>query len=243
MQEDWLIRERMLIGDLAVKTLNNSHVLVVGLGGVGGFAAECLCRAGVGHLTIVDGDEVEPSNKNRQLVALDSSKGKNKAMVLRDRLLDINPQLIIHCIPDYLNEEAMGSLIAPGRFDYVLDCIDTLSPKVSLISACIKASLPLVSAMGAGGKVDPEKIRICDISKSYQCTLAKTLRKRLHQQNIRTGFWVVFSPEEVDKSKVLETDGSRNKKSVIGTISWMPPLFGAYCASKAIRDLIELKNN
>ncbi len=239
MQEDWLIRERMLIGDEAVNTLKNSHVLVVGLGGVGGFATECLCRSGVGQLTIVDGDEIEASNKNRQLVALDSTKGKNKAMALRERLLDINPDLIVHCIDKYLDENAMSELFSENRYDYVLDCIDTLSPKVSLIIGCLKAGLPLISAMGAGGKFDPEKICISDISKSYQCTLAKTLRKRLHQANIRSGFWVVFSPEEIDKSRLLETDGSRNKKSVIGTISWMPPLFGAFCASKAVRDLMQ----
>lgn len=237
MTSDWLQRQEMLLGHEICDGLSKIHIVVVGLGGVGGFASECLARCGVGMLTIVDGDKVESTNRNRQLVATSSTQGTYKTLVLKARLTDINPEIRIRVISNYLKEEEMPSLVA-GKPDYVLDCIDTLSPKVALIQTCLHAGVPIVSSLGAGGKFDPERIQITDISRSHQCTLAKTLRKRLHSVGIRSGFKVVFSPEPVDKAKVVATDGSRNKKSVIGTISWMPPLFGAYCASVAVRDII-----
>lgn len=238
MDFDWLIREEMLIGKEALEALSKAHVLVVGIGGVGGFATECLARAGISHLTLVDGDCVEPSNKNRQLVALDSTNGQNKAAVMKRRILDINPNAQIDVIEEYLSEESMRTLLK-NRFDYVLDAIDTLAPKVSLIQTAVENGLPVVSSMGAGGKLDPSRIQSSDVSKSYNCTLAKALRKRLNRLGIRKGVQVVFSPEEVDKSLLSITDGSRNKKSVIGTISWMPPLFGAHCASVVVRSLLQ----
>ncbi|BDD01791.1 tRNA threonylcarbamoyladenosine dehydratase [Persicobacter psychrovividus] len=238
MDNAWLERAELMLGDEKLKMLANSHVLIVGLGGVGGFATECIARAGVGKMTIVDGDTVDLSNKNRQLVALDSTVGKEKATVLGERLLDINPYLELTVVNQYLTDVEIQELLDRDQYDYVMDCIDTLTPKIFLISNCLQRKLPLVSAMGAGGKMDPSKLTVADISKSYNCKLARMLRKRLHKMGIRKGFKVVFSPEDIDTSKVHEVDGLMHKKSVIGTISYMPPMLGGMVASVVIRSLL-----
>jgi len=211
-------------------------VLVVGLGGVGAYAAEMICRAGVGNMTIVDGDVVNPSNRNRQLAALKSTEGLAKAEVMGHRLKDINPAINLTVIGEYIKDDRMVEIIDMG-FDYVVDAIDTLSPKIFLIYHTMQRKYPLVSSMGAGGKFDPTKISISDISETTDCTLARILRKRLHRLGVREGFSAVYSPELIDKSKIVPTNGEQNKASIVGTISYMPAAFGIACASVVIRDL------
>ena len=233
---DWLTRTELLLGEESLKKLNNSRVLVVGLGGVGAYAAEMICRAGVGDMTIVDGDTVNSSNRNRQLPALLSTEGQLKAEVMGSRLKDINPDLRLTIINEFIKDDRIIEVLNPG-FDYVVDAIDTLSPKIFLIYNTIQRKIPLVSSMGAGGKFDPTRINISDISESTDCLLARILRKRLHRLGIREGFTAVYSTETVDKSKVVATDGENNKASVVGTLSYMPAAFGIACASVVIRNL------
>lgn len=236
---EWLTRSEILLGEEGLKKLNNSRVLIVGLGGVGAYAAEMICRAGVGDMTIVDGDTINSSNRNRQLPALHSTEGQLKAEVMGRRLKDINPGLRLTVIAEFLKDDKIIEVLDPG-YDYVVDAIDTLSPKIFLIYNTMQRKIPLVSSMGAGGKFDPTRISISDISKSTDCLLARILRKRLHRLGIREGFTAVYSTETVDKSKVVATDGENNKASVVGTISYMPAVFGIACASVVIRDLASI---
>lgn len=235
--DNWLKRTHLLLGSEGIEKLKNAHVLVVGLGGVGAYAAEQICRAGVGRMTIADGDVVEETNRNRQLPALISTTGKPKAEVLAQRFLDINPDLQLTVINEYLKDERMQELIQAAPYDYVVDAIDTLSPKTFLIYHCFQRGIPIVSSMGSGGKIDPSKIEIADISKTYNCSLAKMIRKRLHRMGINKGIQVVFSTELVDKDKII-LEESENKKSTIGTISYMPPIFGCFIASAVIRGIL-----
>ena len=239
MMEEWLSRTELCLGKETLAKLAQSRVLVVGLGGVGAYAAEMICRAGVGHMTIVDGDTVHPSNRNRQLPALLSTEGKYKAEVMAERLRDINPGIELTVINEYIKDDRMIEILEQG-FDYVVDAIDTLSPKVFLIYHSLKMNYRLVSSMGAGGKFDPTGVKISDISETTDCTIARILRKRLHRLGVRSGFRAVYSPELVDKNHVIETDGEQNKKSIVGTISYMPAVFGICCASVVIRDLAEI---
>ena len=234
---NWLERTELLLGEEKLQKLKNANVLVVGLGGVGAYAAEQICRAGVGKMTIVDGDVIETTNLNRQLPALNSTKGKPKAEVLSERFHDINPEIELTVVNDFIRDEKIEELLKSQPFDYVVDAIDTLSPKVFLVYHAVQLGLKVVSSMGAGGKTDIGKVQIADISKSYGCRLAKTFRKRLLQLGIKKGVKVVFSPEEVNKKSVVLTDG-QNKKSTVGTISYMPPIFGCFIASVVVRDLI-----
>jgi tRNA threonylcarbamoyladenosine dehydratase len=233
---DWLIRTELLLGVEALKKLKASKVLVVGLGGVGAYAAEMICRAGIGTMTIVDGDTIHSTNRNRQLAALKSTEGLAKAEVMGKRLKDINPDLNLTVIYEYLKDERMVEVLESG-FDYVVDAIDTLSPKVFLIYQSLVKKYPVVSSMGAGGRFDPGMVAISDISETTNCYLARILRKRLHRLGIREGFSAVYSPEVIDKSKVVATNGDQNKASVIGTLSYMPAAFGIACASVVIRDI------
>lgn len=234
---DWLNRTELLFGKEKLEKLKQANVLVVGLGGVGAYAAEQLCRAGIGKMTIVDGDVVDITNRNRQLPALISNIGKPKAEILAARFRDINSELEITVVNDFISDEKTVELLKSQAFDYVVDAIDTLSPKVFLIYHAVQLGLPIVSSMGAGGKTNPEKIHIADISKSHQCTLAKVIRKRLSKLGITKGVKVVFSSEETDKNAVRAEDGIY-KKSVVGTISYMPPIFGCFISSVVIRDLV-----
>lgn len=234
----WLSRMELLLGEEPIQKLKDAHVLVVGLGGVGGICAEMIVRAGVGKLTIVDGDVVDLSNCNRQIPALHSTAGKPKAEVMQQRLLDINPELELQVKPIYLKDEGIEDLFRYHHFDYAVDCIDTLSPKVFFLKACLNAGVPVVSSQGAGGKIDPSLVRIADISETKECNLARYVRKRLKKLGISTGIKVVYSPEKVDESRIIVTDKAFPKKSLIGTISYMPALFGCTCASVVIRDLM-----
>jgi tRNA threonylcarbamoyladenosine dehydratase len=233
----WLTRTDLLIGSEKLDILHSKHVLVAGLGGVGAMAAEQLCRAGIGKLTIVDGDTVHPSNRNRQLPALISTEGMEKAEVMRQRLMDINPKLNLIVVKEYIKDDRLVELMEK-RYDYVIDAIDTLSPKVFLLFNAFRLGLPTVSSMGAGGKFDPGLVQVADLDDSYNCKLAYYMRKRLHKLGVRKGIKVVFSPEVVSREALHLTEGELNKKSTVGTISYMPAVFGCFCASTVIRDLI-----
>jgi len=237
MVHNWLERTEMLIGEEALKKLKSARVLVVGLGGVGAYAAEMICRAGTGSMTIVDGDNIHTSNINRQLIALNSTLGIKKTELMASRLMDINPDLKLNIISEYVRGDRLPEILEE-KYDYVVDAIDTLSPKIFLIWHSVQRKYPLVSSMGSGGKTDPLKIRITDISETTDCNLARILRKRLHRLGVREGFRAVWSPETTDKSKVIPTAGEQNKKSIVGTISYMPAAFGIACASVVIRDII-----
>ncbi|WP_423128660.1 tRNA threonylcarbamoyladenosine dehydratase [Gaoshiqia sp. Z1-71] len=236
--KNWQERTALMLGETGLEKLKKAHVLVVGLGGVGAYAAEQLCRAGIGKMTIVDGDLVEMTNRNRQLPALISNEGQPKAEIMGRRFKDINPDIQLRVVNEYLKDERMIEILEETAYDYVVDAIDTLSPKVFLIYHSLQRGLPIVSSMGAGGKLDPSLVQVSDISKSFNCKLARMLRKRLYKLGIRKGVPVVFSPEEVDKERV-RIEESRNKKSTVGTISYMPPVFGCFCSSVVIRDLLE----
>jgi len=235
---NWTERTLLLVGEGNFETLKNAHVLVVGLGGVGAYAAEMICRAGVGEMTIVDADVVMPSNRNRQLPALTSTHGLLKTNVMGDRLLDINPNLKLHVVAKYIKEEETDQVLDSAKFDFVVDCIDTLAPKVNLIKKTLERKIPLVSSMGAGAKTDPSKVEVKDISKSHHCPLAHMLRKRLSKLGIKKGFQVVFSSEITRPEAVILVENEQNKKTTVGTISYMPPIFGCFCASVAIRTLL-----
>jgi len=234
---DWLSRTELLLGEEKMEKLRKAHVLVVGLGGVGAYAAEQLVRAGIGNLTIVDGDTVHPSNRNRQLAALVSTEGKEKADVVATRMKDINPELNLLVVNEFIKDERIPELLDAVKYDFVIDAIDTLSPKVFLIVETYKRGYPLVSSLGAGGKFNPALIEITDISKTHNCKLARLVRKRLTKHKIKKGFTVVFSPETVDKNHVIEVEGEQNKKTTVGTISYMPGLFGMFAASYVIRKI------
>ena len=234
MIQDWQERTEMLLGAASLERLAAVRVAVVGLGGVGAMAAEMIVRAGVGHVVLVDVDVVSVSNINRQLPALHSTVGRPKCEVVRERLVDINPSLDVTVLPEYLNEECIPSLLGPLELDGVVDAIDTLSPKIALIQYCLSRGIFLVSSMGSGSKLDATKVRVDDISRSFQCPLAHMLRKRLHKLGISEGFLAVFSTEKPDKSSVV-LEESRNKKSQTGTVSWLPAVFGCVCAQAMVR--------
>ena len=236
--EQWQERTSMLLGKETLARFAASKVMVVGLGGVGAYAAEMLCRAGVGNMVILDSDTVSVTNRNRQLIALESTIGKLKTEVVAQRLRDINPAINLTIIPEYIEESNLEEIFRmAGELDYVVDAIDTLAPKISLIKYCVEHKIPHVSAMGAGAKLDATKIRIADISKSYNCPLAYILRKKLRKEGISKGFKVVFSEELPDRDAIVPME-ERNKKSQVGTISYLPAVFGCVCAQAAVEYLI-----
>ena len=237
MNKEQHSRTILLLGEDKFTKLQNSNVLIVGLGGVGGYAAEQLARAGIGKLTLIDADVVNISNINRQIIALNSSIGEDKISVITKRLKDINSEIEITAIKTFISEENINEIIKPQGFDYVIDAIDTLMPKVELIKTSLKNNIQIVSSMGAGGKVNIEKVHIANIEDTYNCGLARMLRKRLHKIGIRTGFKAVFSSEKINKDALIE-EVSRNKKTNLGTISYMPGIFGMFCASVVLNDLI-----
>ncbi len=236
----WMSRTQLMLGDGLVEKLMSKNILVIGLGGVGGICAEMIVRAGIGKLTIVDNDTIDASNINRQIPALHSTINKSKAQVLAARLLDINPLLELTILEAFVQEASMIELIEKEKWDYVVDCIDTLSAKVDLIKGCMDRKLNIVSSMGAGGKIDPSQIKVTDISKSYECNLARYVRKRLQALGIKKGLKVVFSPEKADQDKIIVTEKAFPKKSIIGTLSYMPAIFGCTVASVVIRDLMAI---
>jgi len=235
---NWKERTELLLGNENIEKLKQSHVFIAGIGGVGGYAAEQLCRAGIGKLTIVDPDIVQVSNCNRQIIALTSTTGKSKVEVLTNRLKDINPEIEIISVNEFLNENNIPFLLSE-QYNFVVDAIDTLTPKVTLLAEACKRGHKVVSSMGSGGKTDPSKIETGDISKSHHCKFAYIVRKYLHRHNIYNGIRVVYSTEPVPTHAIIVTDGSDNKRSIIGTISYMPAIFGCYCAAEVIKGILK----
>lgn len=238
--ENWQERTEMLFGEEGCSRLKAATVVVVGVGGVGGFAAEMLARAGIGHLVIVDSDEVSVTNRNRQILALTSTVGRPKCDVLKERLEDINPDIIVTTISSYVTGENNDELFDGLDADFLVDAIDTLTPKIYLIKYCLDRGIPMVSSMGAGAKVDATAVRIADISETRMCPLAHMLRKRLHKIGIYSGFKAVFSIEEPRRESVV-IEESRNKKSQVGTVSYLPSVFGAACAQVAILQIVGIQ--
>lgn len=233
----WLERTELLIGKTELERLVHKRVLIVGMGGVGSYAAEFVCRAGVGSMTIVDGDVVDLTNKNRQLPALSSTVGKGKAALMAERLLDINPDLSLKVVDRFQKPDDTDLLVKDGNFDYVMDCIDSISPKVFLIQAALNHGVPIISSMGAGGKTNPWNMKVGDISKTTVCPFARNLRKRLRKMGIRKGVKTIYSTAPVVDESLKLTDGSNYKKSFYGTISFIPPLFGLLMAAEVINHL------
>ncbi len=233
----WLSRTSLLVGEETVRKLTQCHVMVVGMGGVGSFAAEFIARSGIGVMTIIDGDTVDPTNRNRQLPALATNHGQSKAIIMAERLLAINPELQINVIKEFIQPDRVFEKLTTQP-DYIIDAIDSITPKVTFIKTAFELNVSLVSSMGAGGKMDPTQLKVADISKAYNCPFAQQVRKNLKKDNIYNGVKVVFSPEPPIKESLMLTDGRNYKKSAYGTISYMPAVFGAVAASVAIRDLI-----
>ena len=237
MMEEWKQRTRLLLGEEKMERLQQAHVLVVGLGGVGAYAAEMICRAGVGRMTIVDADTVQPTNINRQLPALHSTMGREKAEVLAARFKDINPDIQLTVLPVFLKDDNIPELLDAARYDFIVDAIDTLAPKCYLIAEALKRHIKIVSSMGAGAKSDITQIRFADIWDTYHCGLSKAVRKRLQKLGIKRKLPVVFSTEQADPKAVLLTEDEQNKKSTCGTVSYMPAVFGCYLAEYVIKRL------
>ena len=234
----WLSRTSLLIGESALLSLTQKHVLIVGMGGVGSFAAEFIARSGIGEMTIIDGDVVDPTNRNRQLPALSTNHGVAKVEIMADRIRAINPEIKLHTICEFVNPERVASFFTVQP-DFIIDAIDSITPKITFIRAAYERKIPLVSSMGAGAKVDPTRLRVADISETYQCPFAQQIRKNLRNHGIYKGVTVVFSDELPIKESLMLTDGKNFKKSAYGTISYMPATFGAVTASVAIRALMK----
>jgi len=238
MDLSWLSRTELLIGKESLEKLSRSHVMVIGLGGVGSFAAEFVARSGVGRMTIVDGDVVDPTNRNRQLVALATNHGESKATIMAERIRQINPEIELEVVNEFIQPEMVEALLSK-KPDYLIEAIDSITPKLTVISTALKSKLAFVSSMGAGGRVDPTKLRIADIADTYGCPFAQQVRKQLKNTfGVKSGFKAVFSTESADRESVIHTDGSKFKKSAYGTISYLPAVFGATTASVAIREII-----
>ena len=235
----WQERAELLFKKGGLENLKNANVLIVGVGGVGSFAAEFLARAGVGNLTIVDGDVVDITNINRQLPALHSTVGMSKIDVVGDRLMDINPELNLTKVQEFLSPERAFEIV-DEKYDYVLDCIDSVTPKLNLIVGAKRKRVKIISSMGAGGKMEASKVKVADITNTVNCVFAKTIRKRLKEFKIDK-LKVVFSSEIQDETSLKMTDGTNFKRSFYGTNSYMPGLFGLYAAETVIRYLINKK--
>ena len=234
---NWKQRTELLLGEDKMARLQSAHVLVVGLGGVGAYAAEMICRAGVGRMTIVDADTVQITNLNRQLPAMHSTLGMFKADVLEARFKDINPDLELKVLPVFLKDENIPDLLDADEYDFIVDAIDTLSPKCYLIYHALQRRIKIVSSMGAGAKSDITQVRFADLWDTYHCGLSKAVRKRLQKMGVKRKVPVVFSTEQADPKAVLLTDDDMNKKSTCGTVSYMPAVFGCYLAEYVIKRL------
>ena len=235
----WQQRTALLLGEENLKRLEKAHVFVAGLGGVGGIAAEMIARAGVGEMTLADGDIVEDSNRNRQLAALTGTVGRLKTEVIAERLLQINPAIRLHLVSEYLQNETLTDALTRAFCSCVLDAIDSISPKLFLILNCIENHIPIVSCMGSGARLNPELVRCADISETSGCSLARVMRKRLRKHGVEKGLKVIYSPELPLPGSVVETDdGLLHKRSVTGTISYMPAVFGCHCASAVIQQIL-----
>ena len=234
----WLSRTSLLIGEETLRKLTTKHVMVVGMGGVGSFAAEFIARSGIGKMTIIDGDVVDPTNRNRQLPALATNHGVSKVEIMAERIRAINPEIKLTVVKEFVNPQMVEEQLRSNP-DFLIDAIDSITPKLTFIRLAYESKIPLVSSMGAGAKLDPTKLQVVDISKTYNCPFAQQIRKNLKSNGIRKGVKVVFSPELPIKESLMLTDGKNYKKSAYGTISYMPATFGSVVASVAIRELMK----
>jgi tRNA A37 threonylcarbamoyladenosine dehydratase len=234
----WLSRTSLLIGEEKLRHLTTRHVMVVGLGGVGSFAAEFIARSGIGRMTVIDGDVVDPTNRNRQLPALSTNHGESKAEIMAARLKAINPEIQLNVVKAFVNPEMVQEQLSMEP-DYVIDAIDSITPKITFLRLAHEKKINVVSSMGAGAKLDPTQLQVVDISKTYNCPFAQQIRKNLKTHGIKTGIKAVFSPERPIKESLMLTDGKNFKKSAYGTISYLPAVFGAVAASVVIRDFLE----
>jgi len=247
-KENWCSRTEILLGMEGVEKLGNATVAVFGIGGVGGFATEALARSGVGTLELIDHDTVSVSNLNRQIVALHSTVGKYKVDVMRDRILDINPKAHVVTHRCFYLPETAGQFDF-SKYDYVVDCIDTVTGKLQLIEAAKAAGVPVISSMGAGNKLDPTAFQVADISKTSVCPLAKVMRRELKKRNIKN-VKVVYSQEEPVEAKNreesvenIEQNGNMKnttsrRKSIPGSCAFVPSVAGLILAGEVIKDLI-----
>lgn len=234
---EWTKRTELLLGKNKYERLRVSNVLVVGTGGVGAYAAEMLVRAGVGKLTLIDADCVQPSNINRQLCALHSTIGKPKVEVLGLRFMDINPKIELTLKEEYLSEDSVCELLDTSDYDFIVDAIDTIAPKCALIIEALRRRIPIVSSMGAGAKTDITQIRFADLWETYHCGLSKAVRNRLKREKMHRPLPVVFCSQQADVNAVLKVEGERNKKTTTGTVCYMPAVFGCYLAQYVISRL------
>lgn len=225
--EYWLSRTENLIGKAALERLRNSNIVIVGIGGVGSFCAEALARTGINNITLIDKDTVDITNINRQIIADTTTVGKLKVDVMKERILKINPDANINALSVFLDENNIPSLITE-KFNYVIDCIDSVNSKIALIEHCSKKSINIISALGTGNKLDPTKLEITDISKTSVCPLARVIRKKLREKDINK-LTVVYSKEEP-----LKIENSTSPAS----ISFVPSVAGLLMASKVVENLI-----
>lgn len=233
-----LSRTTLLYGEDKMARIRSAHVLIVGTGGVGAYAAEMLCRAGVGRLTLVDADTVSPSNINRQLPALHSTVGRSKVAVLAERFRDIHPEVCLTLCEEFLTPEGVAPLLDSGPYDFVVDAIDTIQPKVALLAACLRRRQRVVSSMGAGAKTDITAIRFADVWQTYHCGLSKSVRTGLTRVGLRGHrLPVVFCAQQADRAAIITVEGERNKKTTAGTVSYMPATFGCYLAQYVLERL------
>lgn len=237
MNFDWNERTALLLGEERVAYLKRCHVLIVGLGGVGAYVAEMIARSGIGQLTIVDADTINKSNINRQLPALHSTLGRSKAEVVAERLKDINPELKITVYCEFIRDERTETLLDSAKFDFVVDAIDSITPKTELMYHTYMRKIPMISSMGAGAKKDPSLIKIADISKTFNCGLAKAVRQRLSKRGVTKGIPTVFSTELPNKDAIILIENEQCKISTAGTVSYMPATFGCFLASYVINNI------
>lgn len=236
-------RSQLLLGVDTHQQLSNTHILIAGLGGVGSFVAEAIARAGIQTITLIDHDRVDPSNINRQLVALHSTIDEKKVDIMADRIKDINPAISMHTIDGFISVENVNELLSASRFDYVIDCIDSIKCKAALVIAAQQLNIPVISAMGAGGRIDASQCTITTLKKTHTCPLAKNMRRAVKKQRGNLNYPVVFSTEVPVKGSqhiAIYRDGKEAQpRSVNGTISYLPGLIGLMMAGHVIQQLIE----
>ncbi|MBV5308543.1 tRNA threonylcarbamoyladenosine dehydratase [Chromatium okenii] len=232
-------RTRILVGDAGIERLRSSHVLIAGLGGVGAFAAEALARAGVGALTLADHDQVAASNLNRQLVALHSTLARHKTEVMTERIADINPACQVTQIDEFLAAGEMENLLFSNHFDHIIDAIDSLNSKLALLETALQRGVPIVSSMGAGGRLDPTRVRVGDIAETRICPLAREVRQQLRRRGITAGLTVVWSDEPPLPANPPEETGRGRPRAVNGSISYLPSLFGLMLAGITVQRLLK----
>lgn len=234
MTHEERLRTEMLLGAKAMEQLKHSHVAVFGVGGVGGFAVEALARAGVGRLTIVDHDKISPSNLNRQVIALHSTIGRQKVEVMKERILDIDPQIEVFAHPCFY-ETATADSFELNTYDYIVDAVDTVTAKLLLVERAKAAGTPIISSMGTGNKLDPSRFHIADIAETSICPLARIMRKELRARDIKS-LTVLYS-DEPPREPLIAVKPDPGRRAVPGSVSFVPSSAGLLLAGKVIRDL------